>query len=97
MNNKLIKVLGLYLGLNTWGNTFRPAVVLHVTPARLWKTAKLQLTIRTRVGETTVYWGGAMHFWWNSDHLAAWLGEHHETDFGGYEQYRGILGVHTRM
>ena len=57
------------------------------------------LTLRTVRGhlETTLYWRGWFRLDGNSEHLAYHFGTHHETDFGGYEQYKGILGTHTNM
>lgn len=101
------KVFGIQFAVGRWfGNCFSPAVVLEwkgmhksgVLLGRQCHPAWAILTIRTRFGmETMIYWRGWFRFDWNSDHIAFRLGAFHDTDFGGFYQYRGWLGNHTSL
>ena len=95
---KFLKIFGLTLALNPWGNCFSPAICLATNWNRKLFTfegktchpSRLTLTIRTQHSqETTFYWRGGLRFDWNSGHLARRFGQFVDTDFGGYHQWRG--------
>ena len=97
------KLFGIFFAFNSFGNCFSPAICLSKTPRfkpkdlRREPVARYILTFRFNSAETTIYFNG-VSFWWNSEHLARRFGKHHETDFGGYEQFVSkFLGCHTNL
>lgn len=106
-NGTFLTVCGLTLALNPFGNCFSPAICLnahkgggkrHVYQYKgqptVGYTAKAILTLRSNISlETRVYWRGGLRFDWNSGHLARWFGKFHDTDFGGYCQWRNHMDL----
>lgn len=93
--------------MNPFGNCFAPALCLNVHEgggkrhvyqykgkSTTGYTAKAIVTMRSgSMAETRIYWRGGFRFDWNSAHLARWFGTFHDTDFGGYWQWRKHLDL----
>ena len=101
-HGKFLEVFGLTLALNPWGNCFSPAVCLAINKnfkpfnyqGKVCYPALLTLTLRSSHSlETTIYWRGGFRFDWNSAHLARRFGQFVDTDFGGYNQWRGHMDI----
>ena len=101
-HGKFLEVFGLTLALNPWGNCFSPAVCLAINKnfkpfnyqGKICYPALLTLTLRSSHSlETTIYWRGGFRFDWNSAHLARRFGQFVDTDFGGYNQWRGHMDM----
>jgi len=101
-HGKFLKVFGLTLALNPWGNCFSPAICLATNlkakpfnfKGKLSHPAKLTLTFRSSISlETTIYWRGGLRFDWNSAHLARRFGTFVVTDFGGYSRWHGHVDL----
>lgn len=102
-NGTLLRLFGLWLGLNTWGNCFRPAVTLHLHLAnkahhhqltgRWLYPAKAILTFRN-LTETRIYWRGWFRFDWQSQYIARRWGVAVEAPHGTCWHYTGWMGTH---
>ena len=88
--------------LYPWGNCFSPAICLDVNKnfkpfnykGKVRYPALLTLTLRSSHSlETTIHWRGGFRFNWNSAHLARRFGQFVDTDFGGYNQWRGHMDM----
>lgn len=91
-NGTFVKVLGLWLAYNPFGNCFSPALILSTYTLRGHRAFKFTLRTRSHM-ETTVYFSRGSQrgswFWWNSAHLARRFGTASEQDFGTVYFWRG--------
>lgn len=99
---KFLKIFGLTLALNPWGNCFSPAICLDNTNfkakpfnwhGKVCHPSRLQLVFRSNFLDTTIHWRGGLRFDWNSAHLARRFGTFVDSDFGGYFQWRGHMDL----
>ena len=99
----LVRIFGLYLGYNVWGNTFSPALCVSTDKPKtsVLKTgvvlhrARVTLTFRSSYSlETKIYWRGGFRFDWHSTHVARRLGKAFEAPHGTCWHYEGWLGTH---
>ena len=100
-NGNLVRVCGVWFGLNVWGNCFSPAVCLetpmlksHESRGKMRHGARWILILRWDGAETKIYWRGALRVDWDSAHIARRFGKAVEAPHGTCWHYEGWLGTH---